>query len=297
MRVNPNQMTDILAAIQQTQAQEQTALQEISTGKRVNTPSDDPAAAANEFQNQATESRIDQYLQSVSGLQAQLQTADSTLNSVVTALNQAVSLGVEAANGTLSASNQQQIEQQIQGIVGQVVQLANTSYQGSYLFAGTNTTQQPFTQTSSGITYSGNDGVNSVTVADGRNVQANVPGSHLFQQPGSDVLGSLQQLVTALQSGDTASISTATTAVSSALNYLSGQRVFYGNVETQLNDDQTSLNAETVNLKSQDNTLVGVDSTQAATELSEAQTAHEATLAAAAKIMPISLLDYLPPTT
>jgi len=297
MRVNPNQLSDILVAIQQTQQQEQTALQEISTGKRVNSPSDDPAAAASEVQNQATESRIDQYLQSAGSLQAQMQTADSALSSVVTALNQAVSLGVEASNGTLSSSNQQQILQQIQGVVGQVVQLANTSYQGNYLFSGTETSQAPFTQTASGVTYNGNDGVNSVEIADGRSIESNVPGSQLFQQSGSDVFGSLQQLVTALQSGDTASISTATTAISGALNYLTGQRVFYGNAETQLNDDQTSLNAETVNLKSQDNTLVGADPTQAATALSQAQVANQAALEAAAKILPNTLLDYLPTTT
>jgi len=294
MRVNPNPANDILAAIQQTQATEQTALQELSSGKRVNAPSDDPAAAANEMRNQASESRIDQYLQSVSSMQSQLQTADSTLNSMVTTLNQAVSLGVEATNGTLSPSNLQQIQEQIQGIIGTAVQLANTSYQGSYLFAGTETNQQPFTQGASGVTYNGNDGVNSVAIADGRNLQSNLPGSQLFQQSGSDVFGSLQQLSDALQSGDQNAISTATSAISSALNYLSGQRVFYGNALSQLNDDQTNLNQETVNLKAQDNALVGADTTQVATDLSTAETAHEAALAAAAKILPQSLLNYLP---
>lgn len=189
MRVNPNPANDILAAIQTTQAQEQTALLQLSSGKRVNTPSDDPSASASEIRNQATEARIDQYLQSVSSLQAQMQTADSTLNSVVTTLNQAVSLGVEATNGTLSDSNKAQIQQQIQGIIGSVVQLANTSFQGAYLFAGTNTTEQPFAEGAGGVTYSGNSGSNSVAIADGRSLQSSVPGSQLFQQPGSDVLG------------------------------------------------------------------------------------------------------------
>jgi len=294
MRVNPNPSNDILAAIQQTQAQENSALTQLSTGLRVNTPSDDPAAAASEVRNQATESRIDQYLQSVSSLQSMLQTADSTLNSVVTTLNQAVSLGTEAANGTLSDSNRQQIEQQVQGIITSVVQLANTTYQGSYLFAGTETSQQPFTQTASGVTYNGNDGVNSVAIADGRSLDSNLPGSQLFQGSGADIFGSLQQLSSALQSGDTTAIGNATSAVSNALNYLTGQRVFYGNALSQLNDDQTALNSETVNLKSQDNSLVGADTAQVATELTQAETAHEAALAAAAKILPISLLDYLP---
>jgi len=294
MRVNPNPSVDILAAIQQTQAQEQTALEQLSSGKRVNSPSDDPAAAAAEIRNQGTESRIDQYLQSASSLQAMLQTADSTLNSVVTTLNQAVSLGVQAGNGTLSDSNRQEIVQQVQGIITDVVQLANASFQGSYLFAGTETAQTPFTQSGTTVTYNGNTGTNSVNIADGRSLQSNVSGSQLFQQPGSDIFGSLQQLANAVQSGDTSAITDATSAVSGALNYLSGQRVFYGNALNQLNDDQTALNSETVNLKSQDNTLVGADLSQVATELSQAQTAHEAALAAAAKILPMSLLDFLP---
>ncbi|HUK25280.1 MAG TPA: flagellar hook-associated protein FlgL [Terriglobales bacterium] len=293
MRINPNPTNDILAAIWNTQSQEQTALQQLSTGKRVNVPSDDPAAAAIEVENQATESRIDQYLQSAGSLQSMFQSADSTLNSVTTALNQAVSLGVEAGDGTLSTSNLQQIEQQVQGILQQVVQLANTSFQGTYLFAGTATTQQPFTQTASGVTYNGNDGINTVTIADGRSLQSNLPGDQIFQQPGSDVLGSLQQLASALQSGDGVSINAATNAVSGALSYLNTQRVFYGNALNQLTDDQTALSQQQTNLKAQDNTLVGADMAQAATNLSQAATANQAALAAAAQVLPMTLLDYL----
>ena len=87
MRVNPNPTDDILTAIWNTQTQEQTALEQLSTGKRVNVPSDDPEAAALEVQNQAAESRIDQYLQSVGSLQSMFQSASSSLSSVTTALN------------------------------------------------------------------------------------------------------------------------------------------------------------------------------------------------------------------
>jgi len=293
MRINPDPTPDILNAIWQTQSQEQTALEQLSTGKRVNRPSDDPAAAAAEVQNQAVEGRIDQYLQSAGSLTAMFQTADSSLNSVVTSLNQAITLGTEAANGTSSTANQQQIAQQVQGILDQVVQLANTSFQGSYVFAGTNTTQAPFAQTAGGITYNGNDGVNSVTIADGRTLQSNLPGDQIFQKSGADVLGSLQQLVTALQNGDTAGISSATSSLGGALSQVSAQRVFYGNALSQLDADQSSLNAQTLNLKAQDNTLVGADAAQAATDLSKGELANQSALAAAAKIMPMTLLDFL----
>jgi flagellar hook-associated protein 3 FlgL len=293
MRINPDPSPDVLSAIWQTQQQEQTALEQLSTGKRVNRPSDDAAAAAAEVKNQAVEARIDQYLQSVGSLTAMFQSADSALNSVVTSLNQAISLGTEAANGTSSPANQQQIAQQVQGILDQVVQLANTSFQGTFIFGGTATTQPPFNQTAGGVTYNGNAGTNSVLIADGRSMQSNLPGNQIFQQAGADVMGSLQQLLTGLQSGNSAAIGTATSAIGDALSHISAQRVFYGNALNQLDADQTVLNQETVNLKAQDNTLVGADTAQAATNLSRAETANQAALAAAAKILPMTLLDFL----
>jgi flagellar hook-associated protein 3 FlgL len=159
MRVNPNYTPDILADLWQSQAQEQTAIQQLATGKRVNMPSDDPAAAAADVQNQALQSQNDQYIQNTSNLDGSLQTADSALSSVVTALNQAISLGVQGANGGVSSADQQALALQVQSIQSQLVQLGNTSYQGSFLFGGTATQSAPFALDStqpSGVLYSGN---------------------------------------------------------------------------------------------------------------------------------------------
>jgi flagellar hook-associated protein 3 FlgL len=296
MRVNPNITPDILTNLWQIQSREQTAMQEVSTGKRVNMPSDDPAAAAEDVQNQAAQSQTDQYLKSTSSLESLLQTADSTLSSVVTSLNQAVSLGVQGANGDLSASDQQAITQQVQGIRDEILQLANISYEGVYIFGGTKSTVAPFTLDSTqndGVRYNGNTGTNSVEVADGHSIQTNVPGSQIFQGPAADVFGSLQQLITALQSGVSASIGSATTQVRAALDYVSQQRVFYGNTVNELTANQSFLQQEKVSLQTQDNNLVGADMAKAATDLSQAQTAQSAALAALAKVIPESLLDYL----
>jgi flagellar hook-associated protein 3 FlgL len=214
----------------------------------------------------------------------------------VEALNQAISLGVQGGSSTATQQNQQQIAQQVQEIQTQVLQLANTSYQGNYIFAGTASTTVPFTANSSapdGVTYNGNDNTNSVEIAEGRSIQINVPGSQIFQGAGGDVMGSLQQLVTALQSGDITSIDNATTQLGTALNYVSQQRVFYGNAMDQLNSNQSYLQQEQVNLQSQANTLDAVNMAQAATNLSQAQVTQNATLAALAKIIPVTLLDYL----
>jgi len=296
MRVNPDMSADVLSAIWETQSQENTALQQMSTGKRVNSPSDDPLAAAQMVANSDQSNRTDQYLQNIDTLTSQLQTADGALSSVVQALTQAITLGVQGSTGTLSDGNRQQIVQNLKGIQSQLVQLANTSVGGSYLFGGTATTAPPYTLDStspSGVTYNGNSGTNTVQPADGLNLQTNLPGSQLFQNSGGDVFGSLQQLLTALQSGTTTDAGTATNQLRSAFDFVTGQRIFYGNGINQLSSTQTYLQQEKLTLTSQENNLVGADLTKAATDLTRAQTAHEAALAAAARILPTSLLDYL----
>ena len=296
MRINPNMVPNMLAAIQQSESTLQTALQQVSTGKSVTVPSDNPAAAADMVQNTIETANVDQYTQNVSSVLSTVQTADSALSTVVSSLTQAISLGTEGANGTNSAANQQAIATQVQGILSSVVSQANLSYQGSYVFGGTANTTTPYTAdptSASGYTYNGNSGVNSVQVGDQLSVQVNVPGSQVFSSSTANVLGSLSSLVTALQSGNTAAIGTATAAVSASMSYVSQQRVVYGNAESQLNAQETYLQQETVNLSSQATSLVGVDMAKAAITLSQAETANNAALAAAAKVVPNTLLNYL----
>jgi flagellar hook-associated protein 3 FlgL len=216
---------------------------------------------------------------------------------VVTSLTQAVSLGTEGANGTNSAANLQAIAAQVQGILANVVSNANTSVAGSYLFSGTSTSTPYVADSSSttGYTYTGNNDSNSVAVGDNLSVDVNVPGSQVFSDPTNNVLGSLSSLVTALKSGTSADIATATSAVDSALTFVGQQQTVYGNAESQLNSQQTFLQQDTVTLSTQENNLIGVDMATAATDLSQAETDNSAALAATAKVLPNSLLNYLQP--
>jgi len=296
MRVNPNLVPDILAGLQQSQTTLNQALEQVSTGKSVNVPSDNPAAASEMVQNTIETANVDQYTQNVTGGLSQVQAASSALSSVESSLTQAISLGTEGANGTESTANQQAIASQVQGILNSVVTQANTSYEGSYLFGGTASSQQPYTADSSsptGYTYNGNSGQNSVAVGDSTNVQVNLPGSQIFSNSTTNVLGSLSALVTALQGGNSSAIGTAVSGVTTALNYVSQQSIFYANADSQLNSQETYLQQETVNLSSQQTSLVGVNMAQAAINLSQAQTDNSAALAAAAKVLPDTLLNYL----
>jgi flagellar hook-associated protein 3 FlgL len=296
MRVNPNMVPDVLSAIARTQEAQSVALQQISTGRRVNQPSDDPAAAAALVQNHTRSDVVDQYTQNGSTVLDMMQAAESALSSVVNQVSQAVTLGVGGANGTLSDGDRETLAQQVSGILDDVVSQANFSYRGTHLFAGTATPTAPFTTdptSPSGYKYNGNSNVNSVAIGDGFTIPINVAGNQLFQHPGGDLLGSLQQLAAALRGGDTATIGTATNQLRGALDYLTQQRVFYGNITSQIKLQESFLQNETVNIKAQETALVGVDMATAAINFSQAQTASQATLAVAAKVLPETLLDYL----
>ena len=294
MRVNPNPLPDLLAAIQQTQQQLNTDLQQVSSGQSVTQPSDNPAAAASLVQNADQTSEADQFLRSIGSVQGEMQNTDSTLNSVVTALQRAISLGVEGANGTLNSTDRAALATEVQGIQAQMVSLANLSYQGKFVFAGTATQTAPYVvdpSSASGVRYVGNSASNTITVGNSFSLQTNLPGSQIFSSPGSDVFQAIQDLITNLQSGT--NVGDAVNEVTNAYNYINRQRVFYGNAINQLNSQQTYLNTETTQLAQQQDSLGGANLASVLSNLNQAQTSLQATLAATARTGQTNLFDYL----
>lgn len=295
IRVNPDILPDLVASIEQAQQDAQTATEQMATGRSVNNLSDNPAAAAALVSNDALTSENDQYLTNLSDLQGKFQAADSALNSAVQLMTTAISVGTEGANGTLSASDRQAIAQQVQGLQLQMLALANTSYEGTYIFSGTNVTTQPFAQSAtspSGVQYNGNAGVTTVQIGDGQSMQTNVAGDQIFTNANGNVFQALNDLVNALNSGT--GIDAANTEVQQAFSQLTTQRVFYGNALNQVQNSQNYLNQEQVDLSTQQNQLVGANMTQVVANESQSQTAEQAALSATAQILGLpTLLSYI----
>ena len=295
VRLNPDITPDLLASIEQAQQNQQTAIQQMSTGRSVNNLSDNPAAAAGLVGNNALSSENDQFLTNVSDVQGKLQTADSALSNATQLLTTAITVGAQGANGTLSASDRQALAQQVQGLQQQMLGLANTAYEGVYIFGGTNVSAPPFAQdasSASGVQYNGNSDVTSVQIAEGTSVQTNVAGSQLFLNSGGNVFSALNDLANALTSGN--GIAAANTEVQQAFSQLTTQRITYGNGLSQLQSSQNFLNQEQVNLSTQQNQLVGANLTAVVANESQAQVDLQAALTATSQVLSLpSLLTYL----
>ena len=172
-----------LDSLQQAQQRLQQTQTQISTGSRVNQPSDDPIAAAQIREIEASLSRMDQYQSNAILAQNRLGLEEEALVSVVNGLQRIRELAVQANNATSGQGSRDAIALELRQQFTNLLALANgTDGQGRYLFAGFSEQAQPFIQTPGGVSYAGDDGQHSVQVSDHRLLATGDPGSAVFER-------------------------------------------------------------------------------------------------------------------
>jgi flagellar hook-associated protein 3 FlgL len=283
LRVDPNYFSTLTGALNQSSSMINNLTSELSSGLSVQSLQDNPVAVA---QSTLLASQIDQtdtFVQSGSGEASMMQVADSTLGDVVTQVTQALSLAVEGSNGTQNAADNASVAQSLSGILSEVVSLANTSYQGQYLFSGSQGSVQPFTlnttTTPPTATYAGDTNVQFIEVPGGQKLQINLPGSSVFGSGATGIVGALSQLIGDISGGaSTASITTDTAALNTALGQLSDQRSTLDSSLSRLNSATTFAQTTESQLEVAQGGLVSANPEIVATQLSSAETQHQALL-------------------
>ncbi|HEY3627379.1 MAG TPA: flagellar hook-associated protein FlgL [Terracidiphilus sp.] len=298
MRVNPSYISNLAASLNQTQAKVEQLTAQLSSGQRVNSLSDDPLAAGQNVLLLNQIQRDDSFTQASSLVQGQLQVADSALGGVVSQLTQAISLATSANNGTLNASDLKSISNQLAGVRDEVLALANTSYQGQYIFGGSETGTVPFSisgTTPAAATYNGDGNVNFLVTPNGQRIQLNVPGDKIFMAGNAnDVLGTLNQLIADFASGQASSTAIAdTTALSTAVNFVSQQRVVLDNSLTRLTAATEAAGNEKMQLTAAQTNLMQADVADIATQLSLSKTQQTALQSVIAQVGAGSLFDKI----
>ncbi len=119
--------------------------EQASSQKKVNRPSDDPSGTANILQYRYQLSAVSQYEGNVDTAQGWLKTADQTMMLVDEVAVRARELAEQGATGTLSADNREQIAYEARQLLNQLINLANTEFNGSHIFAGQETDDPPYT--------------------------------------------------------------------------------------------------------------------------------------------------------
>lgn len=284
-------ITDAQASLSRTQ-------QQIASGRRILSPSDDPVAAARALVVTQSQALNTQYGTNRGYAKDALTSIDGTLASVTNLIQDVRTTAISAGNGLLNDAERASMATELQGRLDQLIGLANaTDGQGNYLFSGFQTATPPFVQTAGGVQYQGDQGQRQIQVDAARKMTVGVPGQAIFQGGGQDLFKTLNDLITQLNTPGTAGLSaalnTATGNLDLALNNVSSVRAAVGTRMQEL-DSLDSAGADKGLQYSQTlSTLQDVDYTQAVTELSKQQLTLEAAQKSFAQTSSLSLFQYL----
>lgn len=190
--------TTQLNTLQSQMAKTQTQL---ATNKRILTAADDPIASARALEVTQSQSMNTQFGTNRTNAKNSLSLVDDTLQDVTSQLTEIQSMIVTAGNGTYSQSDREALATELEGRLTDLIGMANTTDgSGSYLFSGYQTGTQPFSQTSNGATYQGDQGQRSLQVGSSRKMAISENGSAIFESA-STGNGSFQTQAAAANTG------------------------------------------------------------------------------------------------
>ncbi|QDY41631.1 flagellar hook-associated protein FlgL [Candidatus Pantoea soli] len=263
---------------------------QLSTGRRVTNPSDDPIAASRAVVLSQTQARDSQFALARSFANQGLSLEESTLGDVTTAIQAAQSALVSAGNGSLSDDDRSSYATQLEGIRSQLLNLANSKDgNGRYLFAGYESDKAPFTQdaTTGAVTYNGGSDPITQKVDSERTMTVGHTGDAIFNKLTSNakpepnggasqtnLFDMLDSAIAALKVPQTdaddatkqtfsAAMDKANRGFSNSLNNVLAVRSEIGTQLKELDTLDAKGDDRTVTLKDQMSTLVNVDYTQA----------------------------------
>lgn len=162
---------------------------QISTGKQLNVTSDNPGASAVVVQLQQTLNVQQTYSGNITQATSQLGQADNTLSTLTNLLQQAQLLASQAANTGVSASERQGDAEVVQSIYNQALSLANTQFNGLYLFGGDQQSNAPYVESDGGVQFVGSSNVLLTQVNDSSSLPYQVSGTSVFGSTSQTVNG------------------------------------------------------------------------------------------------------------
>lgn len=278
--------------------------QQMATGNRILTASDDPVGSARLLSLNEELDRYDQYQRNIDLANGRLNVEETALKDAGEIFQRARELTIQAGNDTLNDSDRKNIAKEIRQLQEQLVSLANTQDgNGEYVFSGFKSDTQPFTldKTTQVVTYAGDQGQRLIQAGPSLDIPVGDSGQAVFQMDPSDaskgMFATLHDLATALETKSGQELHDAMTAglvkVDQGLEQLTNVRAKVG---ARLNalDAQESANGDfTVHLQQTMSDIGDLDYADAATRLSQETLILQAAQQSFLRIQDLSLFNYL----
>lgn len=298
MRVTSNaQIERSLYDITSVGARLQRVQQDLSTGVRLHRPSDDPASVARSLVLKKTMAQNSQYLKNIQAASGFVQVSNTAASNYIDVLQRLRNLAIQGANGSYRTEDKAAILQEVSQLRDELRTIANTQYEGRYVFGGIKTDQQPFP---SDVTLSPADRGNlSVEIAPGVTVNYNITSPDMFGDTTNGSINNIFSVIdnfsTYLSSGtSTSDISKDTIAsIDSWIKTASSNRTSLAGLANRFDMAEQRFTQNNTLLEGYLNDNQATDIAQASLQLNQNQATLQAALEVGSKALPLSLVDFL----
>lgn len=287
MRVTDSMMWNNMqrnVARRQTEAQK--AMDRAVTGKKVEVPSDDPAAFAQGRTEQGNIARAENYERTIGLTRPVLDQTDAALFQTEDILRRIRDIAIQGANDSYNGSDKESMIRELDGLRDQLISIGNTSSGDRFIFAGYRDDRPPYDAAG---TYTGDTNAASVEISRNVSMQLGVTGEAVFGTAGNDVFTTIENLQTALGTSNGLAASAAVAEIDTRFERVRA-------VHSQVGNNMNALDiSEAVVLRAKDtaterrSSLIDIDAALAYTDLARAQNALAAAIQIAGQLPPPGL--------
>ena len=269
----------------------------VATEKRINKPSDDPIGMGTVLDYRKRLASIDQHQSNIARGKTRIQIAETTLEMVADLLTDAKNIALDQSTGSAESSDREIAAGQIASIREQILQLANTKFGGEYLFAG-HKTYEPAFDINDDCDYAGDSGDIKIIIDENTEVKINLTGEEIFPTDaidGSNIFDVLDKLQGALEAAVyvQSDVADQVNPLAEARDQVNLARAASASTFKRLEGYDDRLDSFKVRIEDMLLKTEGADLARAIVELQFEERAYEASLAASARVMQPSLLNFL----
>jgi flagellar hook-associated protein 3 FlgL len=297
MRIASNTVNDTMVRQIQQLMSDQARLQlQVSSGRRITQPEDDPAAVGRVLNLQTEQRQLAQYANNSARALTLSQTSFSGLQGLKKVSDRAGELAT-LGTGALSSDSMRTYGNEVDQLLEQALQLANSRSGGDYIYGGTAVDAPPFVATRdvngkiTAITFEGNTDQASIPLSEATSVTPSTSGATNTGM--GTFLTNLIGLRDALASTNIDAVRATQAGLLESENVIIAAMADAGGMQTRIEAAQAQQKDRVMGLESLVSSESSVDLPTTIVKLNQTQTAYQAALSSAAKVMNLSLLDYI----
>ena len=265
-------------------------MEQLSTGKKISRPSDDPVVAMKGMYYRTNLTELEQYKRNLSESYAWMENSEAALDHVQSVMHRARELVVQGSNETYSTEDRQAMAKEIEQLKHDFVQVANTQVAGKYIFNGTAIDKPRITDANDPTSVSTENSPFEVEVSRGIKLQSNINPENVFNEDMMEIWNGLQS---ALETSDTDALKDLMGRFDKAADTISAERSELGARYNRLEmvDNRIGYQEVVATRVLSDNEDADIE--KVITDLTSQESVHRASLGVGARVIQPSLLDFL----